>query len=348
MVEIEAKKIECPSCGADLRYLPHRLECHYCGHQEPFETEPYLYRFAPFESLEPNPTSKKYRCPSCGASFESDSVSQLCPYCDTALVGEFINPLKPRCVIPFVIEPVEAAKLLKKHIGSLWFAPSAFKESYSDYKALRGRYLPKWLFNTKVHVTYSGQRGIYYYVAVTRYVNGKAVRTNERRVRWYPVHGSVNLDFRYIDVNAKKDSDPAIADFHFDFQSAKTIDDRYLSGHETKEYDLSSYEAFQLAQASLHPAIRSAIRRDIGGDTQRILSYDPRFYDVEMEHTLVPVYHASVLWDGKEYDFYIDGMDGEVVGDRPYSWLKIALAVVFILALVAGGLYLADRYGYLQ
>jgi hypothetical protein len=36
----------------------------------------------------------------------------------------------------------------------------------------------------------------------------------------------------------------------------------------------------------------------------------------------------------------INGVNGEVQGDRPYSALKITIAVLIVVALVAGGVWL--------
>ncbi len=348
MVEIEAKKIECPGCGADLRYVPSKMVCGYCGYEEPLELEPYSFHFLPLHTIESADQKRKYRCPACAAQFESKSATTLCPYCKTALLGEFLNPFKPSSFLPFMVTPKEAMAKLKKHIGSLWFAPSAFKEEYRNYKSLRGYYLPKWLYNTKVQANYTGERGIYYYVDTTRYIDGRPVRTKERRVRWYFVSGVVYLDFSFVDVNARADIHPVVSGFRFLFDRAKKLDTKALSGYETKEYTLSSLEGFELAKASLHPSIEAAIRRDIGGDVQRIHSYTPHFYDTQMEQTFVPIFHTSVKWKEKEYHFFINGQNGEVVGERPYSWIKIVLFILFLASLALGAIYLADRMGYLQ
>ncbi len=344
--KVLVKKIECPGCGADLRFCCEKLSCSYCGYTQEVEAIPYQFHFIPLQEAPPVEEEKLFRCVSCGAEFETDSVAQLCPYCSTALIGEFLNPLKPLNLIPFQMDKKEASLYLKKHIGSIWFAPNDFKEGYKQYKDFIGFYYPLWLFNTKVTVSYEGERGVYYYVTVTRYMEGRPVRMQERRVEWYPVSGVIDLNFRFIKVMGKRDADPRISNLRWDYNYAIQLDERFLSGYEAKEYNFSPPQAFELAKASLHPRIRTAIRADIGGDTQRIFSYQPYFYDTTQEYTLVPFFYTSIKWKNKEYEFFINAQTGEVIGERPYSWIKIVFVVLIGLGFLTALLYLAERYSY--
>ena len=76
------------------------------------------------------------------------------------------------------------------------------------------------------------------------------------------------------------------------------------------------------------------IRRDIGGDTQRILQSDIKLSDETFKHILLPVYIGSYRYSGKEYHFYINGQTGELSGTRPYSFWKIFFLVLFILVII--------------
>ena len=55
------------------------------------------------------------------------------------------------------------------------------------------------------------------------------------------------------------------------------------------------------------------------------------------KHILLPVWLAAYKYQGKTYRFVVNGRTGRVQGERPWSAIKIAVAVV-IAALVVGGL----------
>ncbi|SMC09431.1 hypothetical protein SAMN05660197_1239 [Nitratiruptor tergarcus DSM 16512] len=345
-MKIKVKKLVCPSCGADLRCECEKLSCAYCGYEEQVSLQPAMPRYVPVYQVEPKSEAKEYHCISCGASFSTDSVATLCPYCETALIGEFINALQPYSLIPFTMCAKEAKRRIKKHIRSLWFAPDDFIKDYRKHKEIQPYYYPLWLFNMDVSTEYKGRRGEYYYITKTRYINGKPAQVQERRTRWYPASGIVNQQFYNISVGGYKFASSMLRELQFDLTSCSSVDKKCLSGIETKEFDIGSKEATILAHTSLHSAIRRAIKQDIGGDTQQIISYTPHFYNEEMSYILVPIYHFSVKFKGKEYNYFVNGQSGDVVGERSYSWIKIFFFVLFVLSLMGGVLYILERLGY--
>ena len=79
---------------------------------------------------------------------------------------------------------------------------------------------------------------------------------------------------------------------------------------------------------------------DIGGDRQRITDIDTTVDDITFKHILLPVWLAAYKYRGKTYRFVVNGRTGRVQGERPWSAIKIAIAVVI-------GLILAGGLGYL-
>jgi hypothetical protein len=85
----------------------------------------------------------------------------------------------------------------------------------------------------------------------------------------------------------------------------------------------------------MQPVIREDIRRDIGGDQQRIGGADTRYGNITFKHILLPFWIAGFRFRGKTYQFIVNGRTGEVQGDRPYSMVKITLAVLAGLLVAA-------------
>ena len=53
---------------------------------------------------------------------------------------------------------------------------------------------------------------------------------------------------------------------------------------------------------------------------------------------LLPLWIASYLYAGKTYQVLINANTGEVIGDRPYSKIKIALAVIAAIIVIAAAI----------
>ncbi len=101
-----------------------------------------------------------------------------------------------------------------------------------------------------------------------------------------------------------------------------------LAGFLARTYDMPLDQGFELAKHIVADAIEVDVRRRIGGDTQRIHSVKTRFDAVTYKHLLLPVWMLAYRYRDKSYQVVVNAGTGEVQGDRPYSWIKIALAVL--------------------
>jgi len=90
------------------------------------------------------------------------------------------------------------------------------------------------------------------------------------------------------------------------------------------------------------------IRRDIGGDEQRIERAQTAYSAETFKHVLLPVWSAAYKYNGKSYRFVVNGQSGRVQGERPWSVWKIAGAVIAGLLLLAALVVLAERSGYVD
>ena len=110
---------------------------------------------------------------------------------------------------------------------------------------------------------------------------------------------------------------------------------RFLSGFITEKYVLSMTNGYDIAKRRIESDIEYAIRQDIGCDRQRINSKETSFSNIKFKLILLPVYMSSYKYADKLYHFFVNGRTGRVTGDRPYSVIKITLAVLLGVILVA-------------
>jgi hypothetical protein len=202
-----------------------------------------------------------------------------------------------------------------------------------------GVYLPYWTYDSQTRTRYRGQRGKYYYENVS-YTDGQGNRKTrrERRTRWYPCSGKVEVPFNDVLVCASKGLPrPMVETLEpWDLGDLKPYRPAYLSGFIAERYAIDLKEGFKVAEGRMEPVIRKTCRRDIGGDDQRVLSMSIAHDKVTFKHCLLPLWISSFRYNEKVYRFIVNARTGEVAGERPWSWIKITLAVLAVLALIAG------------
>ena len=55
---------------------------------------------------------------------------------------------------------------------------------------------------------------------------------------------------------------------------------------------------------------------------------DCRYNEITFKHLLLPVWMLAYRYNEKVYQVFVNAGTGEVQGERPYSWVKITLAVL--------------------
>ena len=346
-VEARPDDFSCEQCGSLLEFHPGKdmLVCGHCGFETPLpesneeiEELDFHERLASLESGEDIEEVMTVSCPSCGAEFERDTnlSSEECPFCGTTIVAEggSHKQIKPRSLLPFKVERERARALFRQWVSKLWFAPNDFKQRARLDTTLSGMYVPHWTYDASVTTQYTGQRGIYYYVPVS---TGKST-TMVRRTAWTPVSGVVDNAFDDILVlashslprNYMEKLEPwGLADL-VPFQS------EYMSGFRAESYQVGLEQGFAEARRQMDRPIRQTIRYHIGGDEQIIQWMHSEFDDITFKHILLPVWISAYRYRNKPFRFLINARTGEVQGERPWSWVKIASAVAGAAVLAAG------------
>ncbi|MEM8850166.1 MAG: primosomal protein N' (replication factor Y) - superfamily II helicase, partial [Pseudomonadota bacterium] len=116
---------------------------------------------------------------------------------------------------------------------------------------------------------------------------------------------------------------------------------QYIAGFRAEAYRVSLEDGLKEARARMDRVIQRDVRMDIGGDQQRINSMQTKLSEVTFKHVLLPVWVAAYKYRGQSYRFVVNGQTGRVQGERPYSAIKIALAVIaaLIVAGIAAAIY---------
>ncbi|MDR1744426.1 MAG: primosomal protein N' (replication factor Y) - superfamily II helicase [Planctomycetota bacterium] len=355
-----AKQFPCRNCGGPLIYMPGtaHMKCPYCGTENdiPLDQDDgdYLMENDFEAALEAEnkhqeedadlPTRDVVRCTYCGAvaTISERKTSDLCPYCGhpLAMQNMFKMKLNVQALLPFDIDADKAIRMYRNWVGSRWFAPSDFKRRATRGEAMKGCYMPYWTYDSATTTWYTGQRGDVYYVTAMVPVtqNGRTTMVPQQvpRIRWSPASGSVRVGFDDILVPASKSVPMEIQDglTPWNMGNLKPFRQEFLSGFVTETYQVPVKDGVEEAKSRMEPAIMNAIANDIGGDQQRVDSKRTEYANVTFKHILLPVWLSAYAYGGKTYRFTINAQNGRVSGDRPYSYWKIGLAILFGLILL--------------
>ena len=343
----------CPSCGAQTAYRPGTtvLRCGSCGAEQQIDAEHLTIREHSYDEWQAKhgraqvaalTAPVELRCRNCGAQTESTDVSSACGFCGGSLVATQVpeGVVQPEAVVPFKVDRDAARAHFQQWVGSRRFAPNSLKKVGST-EGLKGTYIPHWTFDAQTSTDYAGQRGDYYYVTRTRTVSdGKGgTRTEtyqQRHTRWSDRSGRVSRSFDDVLVVASHHVEREKLEKMGPWQlaEARPYQDEYVTGYSALRYDVTPAAGAKEARDVMRGVIHGDVEHDIGGDEQRVSDMDVTYAEAMFKLVLMPLWIAGYVHAGKTFQVLVNANTGKVVGDRPYSPVKIALAVLAALVVV--------------
>jgi hypothetical protein len=331
----------CPVCGAALAYGAGQsaLVCGSCGNRleiqhdagDAVDEHAYSHWLAdPHRYDVESIGGQVLTCQGCGASSETKDLAGSCQFCGGHLVAVTVpaGVIPPEGVLPFVVDNTRARSEFTQWVRSRWFAPSALKK-VGDTESIRGTYLPHWTFDAQTTTEYVGERGDHY--------TEKQGDQEVRKTRWWPAAGTVQNVFDDLLVPASTTLPRNRVDAlgPWDLSLVRPYRPEYLVGHSAVRYDTDPDVGMREAQQQMERVIRDDVENDIGGDEQRIHHLDTHYANVMFKLVLLPIWIATFMYAGRQWQVMVNANTGEVVGDRPYSVPKIVAASILALIVLA-------------
>lgn len=349
----QQKQFPCKQCGANLVFAPgtSSLQCPYCGAENEIAKSDeaileldYLTYVAGLPDGDGVQETLTVKCTNCAAetTLPPNTTAATCPFCGTGIVATASTKksIRPQAVLPFKVTQHQAIESFRTWVNGLWFAPNALK-TQADRSAIKGAYVPAWTYDTDTETDYTGERGEHYW-ETEEYTetdsDGKTVtRTRQvQKTRWWPARGHVSNTFDDVLVMATQTLPAKCLDKlePWDLPELVPYGDEYLSGFVAESYQVNLEQGFERCKQIIDAPIRRTIERDIGGDEQRINWMNVTYNDITFKHLLLPVWISAYQFQEKTYRFLVNARTGEVQGERPYSWIKITLLILAILAVI--------------
>ena len=312
----------CTGCGGAVQ--AHDLFCTNCG---------AVAQPAPpaAEQAQPHALARAFRCGGCGAAiaFSAATGTLHCAFCGSRSLDELPaakDKPAPELVLPFQVDAQRAQDLFRRWLGSLRLRPGDLKQG-AQVDRLTAIYLPFWSFSAWVHS---------YWTADT---DAPALS----RADWAPVAGEHQDRHRQLLVLASAGlSAEEVAEIEpFDFSKAEKYTPDLLEGQLAEEFARRQDECEREGLRRLAEREREACAASVPGSKMRNLKVNWLASDVSAKPVLLPIHIAAYRYRDKVYRFLVNGQTGEVVGQAPYSKLKIAaliaLGVLVAAALIAAG-----------
>ena len=349
----------CEKCGADLEFHigQQDLKCPFCGYEKLIELAPdteiaeqdfqaILEKVREWrQQTGDNSTDgqNEIRCGGCGANvvFVGSLTASECPYCAVSLQRDKVHDSPQRVpvhgILPFQVEKEKARMNLSEWVRSRWFAPNEFLQRGVDGR-FNGVYLPFWTYDSMTFSRYSGLRGDNYTATVT---DSNNQTQTEIRTSWTPVSGSHQRFFDDVLVLATKGMNRDLMDSlePWALENIQPFTQELLAGFMARTYEVELDEGFPIAKKRFDAGIASDVCKLIGGDHQQIDKIQTRYDAITFKHLLLPVWLLAYRYHGKSYQVLVNAVTGEVQGERPYSFWKIALTVLAVLAVIGAIAY---------
>jgi len=368
------KEHKCPNCNAPLIFNPAngKLSCEYCGGEydipeEPAETAEgaagagaeagadgaddgvHGFDFREFEKKAAQQNVDNipiYLCKSCGAEVLAppENVSLTCPYCSNNIVltDKISGNMRPDGIVPFRFTAKELPEKMNAFYKNKKLLPRDFF-SRSQLSKVTGIYVPFWLFSGRVEGNLRFRGDI-----VTRRREGQYEVT---RVDHYRLIRHADVEFANIPIDASERIRDELMDSvePFDMADIKKFDASYLAGYTADRFDVAGENLQKRATSRMMSTAHSVVRGHVGGEYSAIESDGGRLEakNIDAKYVLLPVYLFNRTYNGKEYEFAVNGQTGKCVGEVPTGKSVSRLYFLKRFGIVAGIVMILSIISYL-
>lgn len=346
---MDAAKYKCPNCDAELIFNPEtqQLSCDYC--RSSFTMEQIQQIYADVDTNIPPPDTSDfeshtnlYHCSTCGADIMADdqTTATFCYYCHSPVIlsGRLTGQYRPDKVIGFRITRENAIEAFKKWCSSKMFIPRDFK-SQQQLEKMTGLYVPFWLADCDVSANYhaigkykrSWSSGSYRYTETKEYAVERSAGIKVTKV---PADGESKIEDLLMES-----IEP------FNYEDMKDFSMSYLTGFFADKYDVDKSGVFPRIKERVSQACRKVMNESLAGyDSVSVQSESYNINRTDWQYTMLPVWFMSYKYNGKIYEFVINGQTGKLAGTPPLDKKKLALFSAIVGIIVTVFLFIGGQY----
>lgn len=357
---MDTVQYKCPNCGAELTFDPEHqnFSCDYCDSSFTESEMKRLYQQIEQQAAKTadpkvdtltsendekafEEGTRLYACQNCGAQIiaEAETAATFCYYCHkpVVLAGRLTGEYCPTWVLPFALTREKALEQFHAWCKKRWFLPKSFT-SEKQLEKMTGVYVPFWLTNCDSDAYVGGIAK-----RVRNWTEGdyKVTETQE-----YQVERAAVIPYRGVPADGSQKIEDSLMDAiePFPYAKMKPFSMQYLSGFMAQKYDVSYEQVLPRVQRRVEESSINLLRGDIKGYSSVALPQKRAVLkNMQHDYVLLPVWFMNYHYQGKDYDFAMNGRTGTQAGTPPLSWGKAllfsgALAVaMMVISLLLGG-----------
>lgn len=330
-----ADSTKCPNCASNLFYdsVHGACICRNCGGLFDPETLDKVGSFG-FVNPEKNydgtiEVSKddeervEIVCNSCGAEIVTDrnTSSTFCAFCGSpALVSRRLTrEFKPDYIIPFKFDKEKAISLFEEHCAGIDHLPKDFK-SKKILSKMTGLYVPTWIISSEVEVDVVG-RGKMGKMVDSAYAENHSSSQGNYATLTYGV-----VKFRLKDIpfdGEKKIANRLMAAAEpFDYSELTRFRPEFLQGFFAEKYDEQPLDITDRIYKRLDKYALMVCDEVSFGYDDFVPESDgsvTRYNNQDIKYALLPCWFLSLDYDGRNYQYIVNGQTGKVSGEFPYA-----------------------------
>ena len=364
-----ADSIKCPNCGGNLIFDADQqmMTCEYCLGR--FTAEQLKNSVVPDTPDDSDAGERIHRegaaehireglgddgvqfiCNACGAQVVADknTSATFCAFCGSpAIISQrMTDEFSPDYILPFRYGKDQAIKKFFDWCKGGRWTPFDFV-SQKNIEKLTGLYVPFWLYNVDSDVDVTGE-GVH---EESHTVGSTTTVTTS----YYKVRRHMKLVWKHIPLDGAQRIDDKLMEAiePFQFKDLKKFDPAYMQGFFAERYDLTGDDLKGrligrlkgYITDELHPTFKQ-YNKGVKVKKDNTVIFEPK-----MQYGLLPVWFLHYKYNGKDYNFCMNGQTGEVAGVPPVSRLKrivlffIVLAVTVAITRLITGLLMGGFVG---
>ena len=330
-----ADSVKCPNCASNLVFDSDHgaCICRNCGGLFDPETYDKVGSFGlvnpeknydgTIEVSKEDEARVEIVCNSCGAEIVTDknTSSTFCAFCGSPalITRRLTREFKPDYIIPFKFDKEKAIKIFEEYCAGIDHLPRDFK-SKKILSKMTGLYVPTWIISSEVEVNVVGKGKMGKMVDHAYSESHASSHGNyatltygvvKFRLKNVPFDGEIKIANRLMAA-----AEP------FDYSELVKFQPEYLQGFFAEKYDEQPLDMTDRIYKRLDGyALKVCDEVDFGYD-DFVPESDgsiTKYNNQDIKYALLPCWFLSLDYDGRNYQYIVNGQTGKVSGEFPYA-----------------------------
>ena len=339
--------VKCNKCSGNMVFDPKQmcLVCESCGSTE-------------CASVKPDPLGINH-CQNCGGLIEEmrGKLSGFCENCGAPIIDDdaLRSPMAPKYIIPFNISKMEAVEKFREKFKNVYLLPRDFIDSITEEK-LEGTYIPYYFVDSNMEAEFDG--------TLTKTRTYKSGENTVKEVKYYRVVRELHMRYDnvpvstsdYIEDKYKEYIEPFATTYEkrtdntFNGKSDKGLltdfHPMFMLGYFGEKMKKTFAEVKNIYKQKMTTFAKSSLKESLKGYDAVIFNNKNSNVNLNPEEEisgLVPIWKHVYRYKNKDFNFYINGQTGEVVGEPPIdkgNLILLGLQTMISRFCIIGGIYL--------